>query len=204
MFVNRVRPHRDRQTLVANGGQNIFIFTSVFPPPVGSHLPAFCEFFAAESRRLTWPELLFNNDDVAREERARAAQVHQHTVMTRNRDNLHFGDYRRRKLVLANCVAIQRLVTLTKTGRLRSKSPAGDQVLHRACIITRAAAAFIRVMRFSHLFPSQLAQSTAHRNGNFAVLISSGFLVRRQSPLLPDQCVSIAGRFCTAPPRRHG
>ncbi|QUJ08694.1 hypothetical protein KCP77_06830 [Salmonella enterica subsp. enterica] len=51
-------------------------------------------FAALKSRRLRMVGSYLNNDDAAREELgARAAQVHQHTVMTRNRDNLHFSDY---------------------------------------------------------------------------------------------------------------
>ena len=52
---------------------------------------------------------------------------------------------------------------------------------------------FIGLMCLLYLFPVQFhAQTGRIRNGNFSVLISSGFLVRRQSPSCQIQWVSIA------------
>ncbi len=81
-----------------------------------------------------------------------------------------------------------------ENGAFTVKGPAGDQVLHRACVVTRTARqTFIGLMCLLYLFPVQFhAQTGRIRNGNFSVLISSGFLVRRQSPSCQIQWVSIA------------
>ena len=80
--------------------------------------------------------IIFDNDNIAGEEwRMRAAQVHQHTVMASNRNDLHGGDYRGRK-------SAHRVILLSVTSKNRAltvKCPAGDQVLHRARVVTRAA-----------------------------------------------------------------
>jgi hypothetical protein len=45
--------------------------------------------------------IVFDNDNIAGEERRmRAAQVHQHAVMARNRNDLHGGDDRGRKVLI--------------------------------------------------------------------------------------------------------
>jgi hypothetical protein len=45
--------------------------------------------------------IVFDNDNIAGEEwRMRAAQVHQHAVMARNRNDLHGGDDRGRKVLI--------------------------------------------------------------------------------------------------------
>ncbi len=81
-----------------------------------------------------------------------------------------------------------------ENGTFTVKGPAGDQVLHRACVVTRTARqTFIGLMCLLYLFPVQFhAQTGRIRNGNFSVLISSGFWVRRQSPSCQIQWVSIA------------
>ncbi len=57
--------------------------------------------------------------------------------MARHRDDLHFSNNRRRKLELI-FMSFFRI----NDGRKRDvyvKGPAGDQVLHRACVVTRTA-----------------------------------------------------------------
>ncbi len=85
--------------------------------------------------------------------------------MTRNRVNLHFSHYRRRKLSTHNCVPYSELVT-TKNRAFAVKS--AGQVLHRACIITRAARRHIRHALFAPV-PSQ-APRPVWRIRNGAIL----------------------------------
>lgn len=81
-----------------------------------------------------------------------------------------------------------------ENGTFTVKGPAGDQVLHRACVVTRTARqTFIGLMCLctcsqSSSTPRPGASGTAI----FPFLISSGFLVRRQSPSCQIQWVSIA------------
>lgn len=81
-----------------------------------------------------------------------------------------------------------------ENGTFTVKGPAGDQVLHRACVVTRTARqTFIGLMCLLYLFPVQFhAQTGRIRTAIFPFLISSGFLVRRQSPSCQIQWVSIA------------
>ena len=123
---------------VAHGVEDIFVLTQRFAhhqrngvlQRVADLLPA---------RNFThagMAGIVFDNDNVAgKERRVRAAQVHQHAVMARNRNDLHGSDDRGRK-------STHRVILLSVTSKNRAltvKCPAGNKVLHRAGVITRTA-----------------------------------------------------------------
>lgn len=85
-----------------------------------------------------------------------------------------------------------------ENGAFTVKSPSGDQVLHWACVITRAAGQlFIRLMRFLYLLPVQLnAKSWRVRNSNFSVLNLQRIFGQAAISLLPNP-VGIDGRGVT-------
>lgn len=70
----------------------------------------------------------------------------------------------------------------------------GDQVLHRACVVTRTARqTFIGLMRLLYLLPVQFhAQTGRIRNGNFSVFNLQRIFGQATISLLPNQWVSIA------------
>ena len=81
--------------------QNVFVFTQRFTHHQRNRIfQRFTDFLAAGN--FPYPgvtRIIFDNHNITREERCVCTtQIHQHTVMTRHRDDLHFSNNRRRKL----------------------------------------------------------------------------------------------------------
>ncbi|SRN43314.1 Uncharacterised protein [Shigella flexneri] len=81
--------------------QNVFVFTQRFTYHQRNRIfQRFTDFLAAGNfPYASVTGIIFDNHNITREERCVCTtQIHQHTVMTRHRDDLHFSNNRRRKL----------------------------------------------------------------------------------------------------------
>ncbi len=115
--------------------------------------------------------------------------------MARHRDDLHFSNNRRQSFK-ALVFSFQR-----PNGTFTVKGPAGDQVLHRACVVTRTARqTFIGLMCLLYLFPVQFhAQTGRIRNGNFSVFNLQRIFGQATIALLPNPVGIDDGRITGAP-----
>lgn len=134
-----------------------------------------------------------------------SAKIHQHTVVAGNRNNLHRGDDGGRKLRGHDEILLLLIGDsgAAEHGTLAVKFPAGDQILHRHRVITRASRQrLIGLMGFLHLRPVQLdTKAWRIRYGNLAVLNLQRIFGQTTVAFLPDP-VSINCRrvACAAAP----
>ena len=95
---------------IAYGIQHIFIFAKRFADYQRDRIfQGFANFLAAGNfTDASMAGVIFDNHNITREEWGmRAAQIHQHAVVTRNRNNLHSGNDWGSKLCTHHCVLIQ-------------------------------------------------------------------------------------------------
>ena len=95
---------------IAHGGQHVFVFTQRLTDHQRDRvLQGGADFLSAgDFTDAGMAGIIFDHHDIAREERGvRAAQVHQHAVVARDRNDLHRRNNGGRKLCAHNLVLIQ-------------------------------------------------------------------------------------------------